>query len=205
MLHDRIRFVTANFYQLQGLRLVPVGMYLLFIAADAVGWMDWLPGKPVDGPDAAGNAWGLLAFAWAIFGALAATAYYRRQYGAVTQYGRGRRNAMLGVAIAWFVALAVVDVQTEWPVLLSALLVSVSLFVTVLVDGWLRTHYLAGAFAWLAVGLVPLVAPETPVALAYGGAGGLTLIVCGLGDHRLITGTVFETGNTLDASHPTIV
>jgi hypothetical protein len=206
MLHRKIRFVTANYYQLQGLRLVPLGVFLLLVGANGRGWFDWLPGRPVNPPGDLGIVWGPLAFLAAIAAALAATAHYRRRYGAVAQYGRRRRNWLLGLAMVGFFALAQVDARVEWPILFSPLLISVSLFVTVWADGWVRAHYLFGAIAWLAVSLMPAFQPEPATALlAYYGAGGLTLIVCGIGDHLLITGTLEETGDAIDASNPTAV
>lgn len=204
MLHNKIRFVTANYYQLQGLRLVPFGIFLLLVAVDSQGWLEWLPGRPVEGPDDLGVVWGPLAFFVALASAHAATVRYRRRFGAVAQYARLRRNWLLGLAVVGFFVLAQVDARLEWPVSLRALLISVSLFVTVIADGWLRAHYLVGALAWLAVSTMPAYQPEpATVLLAYFGAGGLTLIVCGLGDHLLITGTLQDPVKVVDAANAT--
>ena len=48
---SRIRFVSGNFYQLQGLRLVPVGLLLLFLGADSWGWFTGCP-ESLRGPQA---------------------------------------------------------------------------------------------------------------------------------------------------------
>jgi hypothetical protein len=204
MLHKRIRFVTANYYQLQGFRLVPFGIFALLVRASYRGWFDWLPGRPVHEPGGLGVVWGPLAFVAAIACALTATAYYRKRYGAVAPNGRGRRNWLLGLAIISFFALAQIDARVAWPISLSSLLVSASLGITVWADGWARAHYLFGAVAWLAVSIMPAFHPDLPTALlAYDSAIGLTLIVCGIGDHLLITRTLGETGRAIDASNAT--
>lgn len=190
MVENRIRFVTGNFYQLQGLRLVPLGLFLLFAGAHSQGWLDWLPGRPVERPGDLGNAWWPLALFAALVGAWWASDYYKCHYGSVTQFERKRRNWLLSLAIVGFLVLTAIDRMVTGPVLFAPLLISVSLLITVFADGWLRAHYLISAAAWLAVSVAPAIQPsESTIRLSYALIGGLTLLVCGVGDHIVIVRT----------------
>jgi hypothetical protein len=183
----KIRFVTENYSQLQGLRLVPLGVFLVLCAVvDGAGLLDRAGhphGIPAEILTRIGLA-GVLAFLLV----LAAPLYYHSRYGAIDPRVRRVRNSWITVAVIGFVVLARVDRHLQWPVSLQLLLVSVSLFVTVWHDGWIRRHYLAPALAWLAASMVPaLDAYRIAVLLSL---GGLTLVACGLGDHRLLTRTL---------------
>ena len=70
-------------------------------------------------------------------------------------------------------------------------------------DGRMRAHYLVPAVAWLVVSFLPTL-NMSPAAtrLTVLGLGGLTLIVCGIGDHLLVTRTLATPRTTDDASHP---
>lgn len=210
---DRIRFVAANFYQLQGLRLLPIGGLLLYAGASSFGWLDWLPGRPAERPGDLGNAWGLLALFVALVAAMAARDYYRHHYGGILPFRRTRRNALLGLAIVTFLTLMVADRAFAWPLLLAPLFMTGSLTTTVLVDGWLRAHYLIGAALYLGLSLFPIVQPHPEtVIVGHYLVGGVTLIACGLGDHWVITRTFARTSSTrpsrgkdLDATDATAV
>lgn len=65
----------------------------------------------------------------------------------------------------------------------------VPLSVTVAIDGWLRVHYLLPAVLWAATSLGPLAGwvPSRAWILTL---SGVSLLVCGIGDHLLITRTL---------------
>jgi hypothetical protein len=182
-----IRFVTANYAQLQGLRLVPLGMFLMLCAwADLAGLFDRAEhphGIPAEILTRVGLA-GLLAFLLV----LAAPIYYHSRYGSIEPRDRRERNRWIAATVIGFFMLAKVDRQLQWPVSLQLLLVSVALFVTVWHDGWIRRHYLVPALAWLVASRLPALDISRMDVLL--GLGGLTLIVCGLGDHLLLTRTL---------------
>jgi len=197
--HD-IRFVTANFHQLQGLRLVPFG--ILFIGTP-LGLMPWLPPAVDRFFEVMFGGWYSLTAALAC--AFLVTAYYRRRYGTVAQHHRRLRNSLLATAVvAYWVLSAHVDTRLDWPVSLSSLFVSACLFLTVRVDGFIRVHYLFGAVIWFILAFI-LVFPIDPYVYVFVFylTGGLTLIVCGIGDHLLITRTLAGTKD--HASKPTVV
>jgi hypothetical protein len=86
---------------------------------------------------------------------------------------------------------------------MSLLLVSASLFITVWHDGRIRTHYLVPAVVWLVVSFLPILnLSPAETRLTVFGLGGLTLIVCGIGDHLLLTSALAIPRTTDDASHP---
>src|SRR3954465_15047934 len=115
MVKDRIRFVTANFSQLQGLRWIPLSLYLIALAASVGGQLSWLPG---DGPDSQARWLGLM-FCAALIAAAGATSYYRHRYGAVAQFSRSGRNAQLAAAVALFILLARFDLYIQGPIALA--------------------------------------------------------------------------------------
>src|SRR5690242_19310167 len=112
MTRDRIRFVTAHYYQLQGLRLMPLGVYLLALGASTLGWLSWLPGDPAR----TSARWLGAIFGLALTAAVAATAWYRRRYGGLAPLSRVRRNGWILLATATFVAAAQVDQYANGPV-----------------------------------------------------------------------------------------
>jgi hypothetical protein len=191
VLQDRIRFVTANFYQLQGLRLVPLGVFLLIAAAGTQGWFTWLPGNSPH----AQQRWLAVAYGLAVAGASLATVLYARRFGSVWQFGRSGRNCLIVLAVAIFILLALVDQQFQPPLALAPLWTAAALAVIVCADGWIRSHFLLGSFAWMIVGVLPVLHPDAATMLeAYYVAGGLTLVVCGVGDHFLISRTFLDRG-----------
>jgi hypothetical protein len=202
---SRIRFVTANYHQLQGLRLVPLGLFLaLWAVLDLLGvfgharFPAGLPAKLLTRVGAAYNLGLLLA--------LVAPLYYRYRYGSVDPLDRRSRNRWITAAVIAFFVLGRVDRSLEWPVSLQLLLVSVSLFVTVWHDGRVRAHYLPPAILWLGASFLPTVnAPPSALEITLFGLGGLTLIACGIGDHLLLTRTLATPRTTDDAAHSAAV
>lgn len=185
-----IRFVTANYAQLQGLRLVPLGLFLLlWTSLDALGVLD------PRGVTPSARAQMLTRFGlvfWMALGlALAAPLYYRYRYGTVDGHDRTTRNRWITLAVIGFFVFRGLDNSLDWPVSLSLMLVSVSLFVTAASDDWVRPYYSVLATMWLIAACAPLLgmAPPDPKITTMG-LGGLSLVVIGIGDHRLLTHTL---------------
>jgi hypothetical protein len=205
MEQNKIRFVTANYHQLQGLRLVPLGLFLaLWASFNVLGLLD--PGRfsPIDRAHFLTRIG--LAFWLGLLLALAAPAYYRYRYGSVEPLDRRSRNRWITAAVIGFFLLVPIDRGLQWPVSLQMLLVSLSLFITVWHDGWVRAHYLAPAFVWLAVSFLPaLEVSRADFVTTLYGLGGLTLVSCGIGDHLLLTRTLAKPRTTDDAPHSATV
>jgi hypothetical protein len=198
MTRDRIRFITAHYDQLQGLRLIPLGVYLLALAASGLGWLSWLPGDPAR----ASARWLGALFCVALAAAVAATAWYRRRYGARAPLSRRRRNAWLVLAVGIFVVAAQFDQYANGPVALAPLSVAAALMLTVRADGWVRAHFLLAAVPWFVVGWVPALHHDgTSRLVSYALAGGVALIVCGIGDHRLLSQTLIDPPDVAHGPH----
>lgn len=198
-MEDRIRFVTANFSQLQGLRWIPLGLYLIALAASAAGQLSWLPG---DDPHSEAR-WLGVAFCAGLIAAAGATSYYRHRYGAVAQFSRRGRNALLAVAVALFILLARFDLYAQGPIALAPFWVAAALALVVRADGWVRVHYLLAAVPWFIIAWAPpLHADGTTRLVSYALAGAFALMVCGIGDHRLIARTLPTRPETGHEAHP---
>ena len=205
MEQHKIRFVTANYHQLQGLRLVPLGLFLaLWASLDWLGFYDPARFPPADRTMILTRTG--YAFWLGLLLALAAPAYYRYRYGSVDPLDRHLRNRWITAAVIGFFVLARIDRGLQWPVSLSLLLVSMALFITVWHDGRIRSHYLAPAVVWLAVSFLPAwdVSPAH-LRMTFFGLAGLTLVGCGIGDHLLLTRTLARPRTTDDAPHAAAV
>jgi hypothetical protein len=198
MTRDRIRFITAHYDQLQGLRLIPLGLYLLALAASALGWLSWLPGDPAR----ASAQWLAGIFCVALAAATATTAWYRRRYGARAPLSRWRRNAWLVLAVGVFLVAAHFDQYANAPIALAPFSVAAALVLTVRADGWVRAHFLIAAVPWFLVAwILPLHHDGPSRLVSYALAGGVALIVCGLGDHRLLSRTLLDVPDATHGPH----
>jgi hypothetical protein len=202
---NRIRFVTANYQQLQGLRLVPLGLVLaLWALCDVLGLLDAAGAAAGDRVKVLTRI-GLACWLGLIL-ALAAPLYYRYRYGSVDPLDRHSRNRWITAAVIGFFVLGGIDRNLAGPVSLQMLLVSVSLVITVWHDGRVRVHYLAPAMVWLAASFLPaLNASPADLKITLIGLGGLTLIGCGIGDHVLLTRTLAKPRITDHGPHSATV
>ena len=206
MEHNRVRFVTANYHQLQGLRFVPLGLFIFaWGLLDFSGLLHPVEAVVSSEPTRLLTRIGL-GFWLALLLSLAAPLYYRLRYGSVAPLDRGRRNGWITAAMIGFLVLARLDASLQWPISLRALLVAAALFVTVWNDGAVRFHYLMPASVWLAASVMPTLAvsasDQRGVMFVL---GGITLVVCGIGDHLLLTRSLTKPPHTDDAPHATIV
>jgi hypothetical protein len=198
MTRDHIRFITTHYDQLQGLRLIPLGVYLLALAASGLGWLSWLPGDPAR----ASRQWLGAIFCLALAAAVAATAWYRRRYGGRVPLSRRRRNAWLVLAVGIFLVAAQFDQYVNGPVALAPLSVAAALVLTVRADGWVRAHFLIAAVPWFLAAWIPQLHHDgTSRLVSYAFAGGVALIVCGVGDHRLLSRTLLDVPDATHAPH----
>jgi hypothetical protein len=176
-----VRYVTAHYAQLQGLRLVPLGVVFLGMAA----WRDGLALPFVD------PAWApriaALALIAALLAGLAIGAGYRRRFGAVQPLNAFAGAPALMAAVVIALALGAVQDLIPWGVSLPLAFVGAVLAYTGLVHNGLRKHYL-----WVAVPCLLLANARTfgiPVDtlsvmldLLIGGG----LLVAGIGDHMVL-------------------
>ncbi len=173
--------MTANYHQLQGLRFVPLGMFLL--------------------------VWGVLGFLGTLDAGDELSRLERTRV--LTRVGLVFWLALLSslaAAMIGYLVLARMDMALHWPVALHLLLVAAALFITVWSDGPVRFHYLLPASVWLAYSFLPgLAVSAADIRSVTLVLGGLTLITCGLGDHLVLTRTLTKPSRTDDVSQSATV
>jgi hypothetical protein len=198
MTRERIRFISTHYDQLQGLRLVPLGLYLMAVAASGLGWLSWLPGDPAK----ASRQWLAVLFGLALVAAASATAWYRHRYGARTPLSRRRRNAWLLLAVGIVLLAAQFDQYANGPIAFAPFAVAAALVLTVRADGWVRAHFFTAAVPWFLVAWIPPLHHDgTSRLISYALAGGLALIVCGVGDHRLLSRSLLDVPEAAHGPH----
>jgi hypothetical protein len=106
------------------------------------------------------------------------------------------------LAVGIFLLAAQFDQYANGPVALAPLSVAAALALTVRADGWVRAHFLIAAAPWFAAAWIPPLHHDgTSRLVSYALAGGVALIVCGLGDHRLLSRTLIETPDAPHGPH----
>ena len=146
--YSQIRFIAANYSRLQGLRMVPVGMLVLFVAL----WNNSREGD-LGGP--------ILAVAGAILLYWLADRYYAGMFGRVTPTpSQLRMDFIVSVAFSILAILGfLLDEEARLPVSVLGLVFAGALFV----DFWLATRSVRGE----ALALFPENFFATVVILAF--------------------------------------
>ena len=184
---ERLRHVTANYRCMQGLRMVPFGLYLAFGALLKTIWRpdSGLLSEPI--PELLGITLALIA-SWRI------AAYYKRTYGDVQSLPRTTPWIVgYGAACGLVLLGLVADAFLTLPVSGFALAVAVLMVVYWRVTGSFQSHYLwaAGVVALTALASVPLqelarpyVSPPLSGLTIYLAIVGAAYAVAGFLDHR---------------------
>jgi hypothetical protein len=187
---ERVRYVTRNFNGLQGLKLLPFGLFMILIATRDLGWT-WL--------GTAGDCSYTLPL-FLLMGILymGIGRYYSRRFGTVRQKDM-ESQWLLGIAlVAVFFGMVVLEVAVKPPFSLIGLLISL-----LLVYSGIRTrrwyYWLVGLVLAL-LNLLPLLAGTTwkTFAISTEAAGtfgfwwntslGMAFCLLGLMDHyRLVS------------------
>jgi hypothetical protein len=178
-----VRYVTAHYAQLQGLRLIPISVPFFVSALWRVGWLDWWPGAR--GSEA--GSWFVLLLLGAVGLSYLLEAFYLGQFGDVRPLAGRSGAATLCISVVAFVALGWVQQRFQWPIPVSLLFVSAALCRLGLVEHGLRRHYLALAVGCAAFALWTATdaAPST-MTVARDLLIGFGLIVAGIGDDRVL-------------------
>jgi hypothetical protein len=180
----RVRYVTENYINLQGLRWVIWGIICLLVAAEDAGLLPtivlFLIGIPI----------GLALFAWSGY-------YYSNTYGRVQEPGNAQSELLrMGVFFATALASFLIDRTLHPPIFIAPLVLAAGL----LVMHWqigrpYRWHYLVLALLVAAANIALYWADPAPGSpLLRAGAVlwtfvGLTFIVSGFFDHLLLVHT----------------
>ncbi len=180
----RVRYITANFSALQGLKLVPVGLLFLVFAAQDTGWA-WLVRRQGD----CTVTLPLLLVVIAVYFSIGR--YYDRTFGRV-QRTAGGLGDLVSLAFIGLLIGAIVAEMTWKP--------SVSLIGLVMAVGFVGAGVRSGRWYYVGLGLLTAVVSLAPLwlkgSLIGGHVGsfsftfdvvlGLTYLVGGLADHYLL-------------------
>lgn len=177
----RVRFVTGQFCSLQGLRIVPIGLYLVLFAA---GWLGRQGDCTLQLP--------AILLALALY--LAAGRYYERRFGRVQRASQRAVEALIVVvALIAFVAAGALNAAGQLPVSMTGLAMAAFLFAVYAAHGSrYRWHYAVLGAGMLVLSLLPLVwkQPGLDLDRVLLGAFGLAYVVGGMLDHLLLVRTL---------------
>jgi hypothetical protein len=185
--NSRQRFVAQRYPQLQGLRLLPLASVALMWAASDVGFLR----LPDDGDVRTVRAWLWGAIALAVLASFAIRRWYTSTYGWISQrplYHAGAPHVALAVCgglILWFWDQTAVSTRLPLPLLFVA---TTTLAVAVAHDPF-RRHYFAIAALWFLVSGIRALGDRIPSS-AFDLLIGVSLLVAGVGDHRLLARTL---------------
>ena len=179
----RVRYIVQHYPQLQGLRLVPLGLVFVAIGVWHDGQLYWLPGSA----DGGIRLWLLAALAAAVLASYAIGAYYRRAFGELSfaPYRSGGPR-LLAIGLVVFLSLVLQD-AFEWRISLPLIVVGILLAHVGVVQRRMRQHYLWLAAACLIMANidsfgVPVRTQRVMLDLLIGGG----LLVAGIGDHLVL-------------------
>lgn len=187
---QRVRYVAKNYRELQGLKSVVAGLFLLFVVALYDGWLP-------------GSAWVLNSFLvlllpFCMFGVVAILfrniqRYYERTFGHVEPNpDHTRRERQKGMLI-YFSLILSYFLDRAWQPLISigGLVFAGFLLVMAWPNRTYQVHYIVTAVLLTGLSLLPLVGislDSTRTVISV--AAGLMLIVIGCIDHVLLVRTL---------------
>ena len=174
---ETVRYVTSHFQALQGLRLVPFGLFCLAAAFGSAAWTSW--SDFAQGDWTAGTYIFLLTLfllSWLV------ARYYRRRFGMVVQ-DRGWDRATILFGVALFVAVGL-DTSFGLPVSFFMLVIAAGVAYEGL-DGSRRYGHVLLGGVLAAFALWPLFFGSAHFAMGYGVVG-VGLVLVGVHDHLLL-------------------
>lgn len=184
---DRLRYVTSRYPQLQGARLVPLSLVFLVSAFWRAGAIQ-LPG---DRTPYGAEAWFFSGLGASIIASYVIRRWYMRSLGSVGQ--RATHSAaipILGTCILTVLA-TLLQSRLHWHLSLPAVTVALVLFATGVAHHGYRAHYVAAAGVLFTFSILPLLSLGVmALNAALDGVIGISLLIAGLGDHRLLTRTL---------------
>ena len=184
---QRIRTVTRGYPYLQGLKVVPVGGFLLWVSLLSTQWMTtrlegWAPAT---------------LFTLAAIAALAAVVliggYYDRRFGRVSQTRTQLRRDAVGTAVAALTLAGglLIDARVTPPVSVFGLALAAVLLWYWTWSGGPRAYHWLLAGGLVVVALLPLVSTWFNIDLVDKGEPALTLVLAAVG-------AVYIAGGLLD-------
>ena len=178
----RVRYVTKNYHVLQGLKQVPIGIFLLAVAVSNSGVWPWYSmWKPVSDLFVLTLLFGMY---WVI------SVQYKRNFGQVQRSRWSERHMILkSFLILAIVAAFFADARSVAPVSLIGLAVAAWMFSDWLEESSFRPHYLLTAILLVVASLSPatgVVTPEQFLNVALLIYLGIASFIIGIGDHLVL-------------------
>ena len=188
----RLRYVTERYEQLQGLRLVPLGIPFLLSSAWRSGRLAWVPWTTGIGA----RMWFVMLVASALALSLLAKTYYERRFGDVQSAVRLKALLAAFVFTSLFIVSASLGPDVQTVVSIPAVIVALGLGYVGMTGGVLRPHYLTmavgvGMFALLGPLGIPLHARE----ILWDQLIGVGFVLIGAGDHLLLRRALVPVGH----------
>jgi hypothetical protein len=189
---QRLRYVTERYEQLQGLRLVPLGIPFLLSSAWRGGRLTWVPWTTGIGA----RMWFVTLVASALALSLLAKTYYERRFGDVQSAVTLKAPLAAFVFTALFIVSAALRPEVQSAVSIPAVIIALGLGYVGMAGGVLRPHYLTmavgvGLFAFLG----PLGIPVHTREVLWDQLIGTGFVVIGAGDHLLLRRALMPVGH----------
>jgi hypothetical protein len=179
-----LRYVTQHYAQLQGLRLLPVGVLFLMSAT----WRAFGP-HSTDGVTMA-RLWFFGGLVTAVVVSFMIRAWYQKRFGFVSQPIYRGAPPLIALFIGCVIAAWLAD-RWDWVVSWPWILVGTALLAIGVTHRARRKHYLAVTAVWFAALSAGAFGASVPVRGALVDlAIGLGLIIAGFGDHQLLQRTL---------------
>jgi len=183
---SRVRYVTRRYPQLQGLRLLPLGVVFLVSGSWRAGWL------PVPAAShASASAWFLGGLAVAVGLSFVIRSWYTKRYGLVS-HGMLHSGVVPLTALLIGVLLATwLQDQWRWIYPVPTVFVGLALLAIGVNHRATRKHYIVIAALWwwmASLGMFGVSAATQDV--AFDMTIGVALIIGGLGDHWLLRDTL---------------
>jgi hypothetical protein len=176
---DRIRYITQTYEALKGLRLVPIGLFIIITSFRQLGWTGL--GEQGD------CTYTLPLFAVALALYIIVDQYYQRSFGTVRVSKNTPLLPILALLGIFFTAVAL-EIGLKTSVSLVGLAIGALLIYSGVITR--RFYYMIAGAAMLAVSLVPFFLPTAVSGKPFSTFGfwwnmliGATWIVLGLLDH----------------------
>ena len=184
---QRLRYVTERYQQLQGLRLVPLGIPFLLSATWRDGQLAWVPWAS----GAGARIWFATLLAASLTLSLFAKTYYERRFGNVQSAVTIKAPLAAFVFTALFIVSASLQPGVRAGVSIPLIIIALGLGYLGIVGGLLRLHYVViAAFVALFATLGPLGVPLHARDVLCDRLIGIGFVVIGVGDHLLLRRTL---------------
>ena len=190
---ERVRYVTENYEQLQGLRNIPLGLILLALGAFMLSSARLPPFSPVASDVFFYGSFALLIVAISLYFVIGN--YYERRFGWVHTFSMNRKQVVAAITgITVLLVIGSVNLVFQPPIHMIWLVWGISLTAVYWRERRFRIHYVAIGVLVSVLSFTPLLSISR-TELSYDAGGlmlffGILLVVGGFFDHLLLVRTM---------------